>query len=172
MKSITKSAYAIASFVCGCSFASKVDIEPIAPFDLNRYLGRWYEIARFDHSFERGLSHVTATYSLGENGVVRVENAGLKNGVRKVAIGKAKFASPAKTDIGSLKVSFFGPFYAPYRIILLADDYSYALVTSGEKYLWVLSRTPTLPIPTIQKILDEAARRGFDTKKLKFISQV
>lgn len=163
--------YSTLSFLGCCSTKHDVDTTPVAPFDLNRYLGKWYEIARFDHRFERGLTHVTAEYLMLDQSKVRVENSGIKDRHRTKAIGKAKMTSAQNLPhTGSLEVSFFGPFYAPYRIIMLADDYSYALVSSGKKYLWVLSRSPKLPIPTLEKILSEATRRGFDTKKLIFVN--
>lgn len=172
MNALTRFSLAVTSLFVGCSARANVDTTPVASFDLNRYMGRWYEIARFDHIFERGLSSVTATYSLQKDGLVRVENSGMKNGSKRTAIGKAKVSSAKNlAGMGSFEVSFFGPFYSPYRVIMLSDDYSYALVTSGPKYLWVLSRTPKLPIPTVEKILAEAARRGFDTKKLIFVAQ-
>jgi apolipoprotein D and lipocalin family protein len=113
----------------------------VSPFELNKYLGKWYEIARFDMRFERNLINVTATYSMNENGTVKVLNAGfdtVKN-VWKQAIGKAKFAG--NTNEARLKVSFFGPFYAPYNVIALDDEYQYALVVGNNfKYMWFLAR--------------------------------
>lgn len=150
--------------ILSCSAHSRVDESPIASFDLERYMGLWYEIARYDNRFECGMTDVTAMYTLLDDGKVRVENSGTRDGVRHTAIGKAKVGEPAAN--GFLKVSFFLNFYAPYRVIMLADDYSYALVTSGEKYLWILSRTPQLDESVKQKILDEATRRGFDVDKL------
>lgn len=153
--------------ILSCSAQSRVDESPVASFDLERYMGLWYEIARFDVSFEHDMSGVTAQYSLLTDGRVRVENSGIRDSKRHTAIGKAKFGAPAAN--GFLKVAFFMNFYAPYRVIMLADDYSYALVTSGAKYLWILSRTPGLSDAILQKILTEATRRGFDTEKLIFM---
>lgn len=150
--------------ILSCSAHSRVDESPVASFDLERYMGLWYETARYDNRFERNMTDVTAMYTLLADGKVRVENSGTRDGVRHTAIGKAKVGEPAAN--GFLKVSFFLNFYAPYRVIMLADDYSYALVTSGEKYLWILSRTPKLDESVKQKILDEATRRGFDVDKL------
>lgn len=149
-----------------CAKADGVNEATVASFDLNRYMGLWYEIARFDSSFERGMTNVTAEYTLRENGTVRVDNSGERDGKRTHAIGKAKAAKPAVP--GSLRVSFFLWFYAPYRVLMLGENYEYALVSSGEKYLWILSRTPKLEQSTLNKILAEAQRRGFDTNKLIF----
>lgn len=137
-------------------------------FDLNRYLGKWYEVARFDHKFERGLTHCTAEYTLKEAGKVKVLNRGMKNGKWDTAEGKAKTTSTP----GRLRVSFFGPFYSDYRILLLAPDYSYALVGSGsDSYLWILSRTPELNPIDRDAILMEAQTRGYDINKLIWVNQ-
>ena len=149
--------------------AQKVDNTPIStPFELEKYLGSWYEIARFDHKFERGLSHCKAQYTLKDNGKVEVRNTGLKNGKDKLALGKAKLTKVPTV----LRVSFFGPFYADYRILLLAPDYSYALIGSkAAKYLWILSRTPQLTDDVRATILAEATRRGYDVSKLIWVKQ-
>ena len=136
--------------------------------DLNRYLGRWYEVARFDHKFERGLSHCTAEYTLKEEGKIKVVNRGKKNGKWDTAEGKAK-----TTDTpGLLRVSFFGPFYSDYRILLLDPDYNFALVgSSSSDYLWILSRTPALDPIIRDTILMEAQNRGYDINKLIWVNQ-
>lgn len=153
-----------------CSQAqTKVDLTPIEHFDLHKYMGLWYEIARFDISFERGMTNVTAKYSVLENGMVRVENSGDKNGKRKMAIGKAKV--DRANAPGVLKVAFFLNFYAPYNVIFLDKEYKYALVASGENYLWILAREPQIESCALHEILVEAKKRGFDTKKLIFNSQ-
>lgn len=114
------------------------------PFELTKYLGTWYEIARFDHPFERGLQGVTATYSLKPDGKIKVLNQGYKNslhGKLNKAVGKAKLTSPETPR--NLLVSFFWIFYAPYNILELDPDYRYALIgSSSSNYLWILSRTP------------------------------
>lgn len=149
----------------------KIDITPVQKFDLDRYLGRWYEIARFDHRFERGLSEVSAEYTVQKNGMIKVLNSGFKAkiGKRSQVIGRAK-----TTDVaGVLRVSFFWIFYSDYRVLALGDNYEWALVGSGDsgKYLWILSRTEVLPKETMEKIIAEAERRGYDTKKLLFSNQ-
>ena len=152
----------------GCGTAQKIDNTPVAALDLQRYLGDWYEIARFDHSFERGLDFCKANYALKDNGKIAVTNTGIKEGKPKTSNGKAK-----TTDTPALlRVSFFGPFYSDYRVMLLDADYQWALIGSGSaKYLWILSRTPELPKETLDTILAEAQRRGYDTSKLIWVKQ-
>lgn len=161
----------IASLLClvsGSCSAQKVDNSTVGGLDLNRYLGDWYEIARFDHSFERGLTHAKANYALKPNGTIAVTNSGLLDGKRKESVGKAKTTDTA----GLLRVSFFGPFYSDYRVMKLADDYSYALVGSkSAKYLWILSRTPALPEHVLKEILSFASGRGYDVDKLIWVVQ-
>lgn len=147
------------------------NVRPVGEFELPRYLGTWYEIARFDHSFERGLSEVTATYSMREDGGVRVINKGYsqKKGEWDEAEGKAYFVSNSST--GHLKVSFFGPFYASYVIMALdKENYEYALITGPDKdYLWILARTPSLPKQTVDKLITIAEQAGYDTNKLIWV---
>nr|WP_255771921.1 lipocalin family protein [Microbulbifer guangxiensis] len=146
------------------------NVEPVRNFELDRYLGKWYEIARLDHSFERGMSHVTATYSLNEDGTVRVVNRGFQvgEGEWKVAEGRARFAG--SNNVGHLKVSFFGPFYASYVVVELDPDYRYALVSGYNKSnLWILARTPELPQKTIDRLVARAKALGFATDQLIFV---
>lgn len=153
---------------CSCGTSAKVDNAAIRTMDLDRYLGQWYELARFDHSFERDLSYCTATYLLQDDGTVKVINQGKKNGAWKVSEGKAKLTN----DPGILRVSFFGPFYSDYRVLMLAPDYSYALVGgSSDEYLWILSRTPQLNNATRDMILREARQRGYETENLMWVQQ-
>ncbi|MDE6311600.1 MAG: lipocalin family protein [Muribaculaceae bacterium] len=153
--------------LAGCTKPT-VDNSVVSDLDLNRYLGSWYEIARFDHSFERGMEQTKANYVLREDGKVDVLNTGVKNGKYSEAKGVAKLTdTPAK-----LRVSFWGPFYSDYRVMLLDDDYRYALVGSGsDKYLWILSRTPQISSEVKAKILAEAQKRGYDTDKLIWVKQ-
>lgn len=134
-------------------------------FQLDKYLGTWYEIARFDHKFERGLEKVTATYSLRSDGKIKVLNQGYKNGKHKSAVGKARL-NDAKNP-RCLEVSFFLFFYAPYNILEIDDNYQYALIGSNtENYLWILSRTPEMDSSIYQMLLDKARKRGYNTDKL------
>ena len=145
----------------------------IKNFDLNKYLGTWYEIARFPHSFEKGLVGCTATYNMLPDGKVKVENAGFKgtlDGKGSLALGKAKLAGdPAE---GHLKVSFFLFFYADYFIMDLEPDYQWALIGSkSDKYLWILARTPQLDDVTYNMILDKARGLGYDLTLLYKVPQ-
>ena len=147
--------------------AQKVDNSTVASLDPERYLGKWYEIARFDHSFERGLDFATAEYLVTDDcDKIKVINRGVKNGELKTSEGKARFTDTP----GLLRVSFFGPFYSDYRVMMLSDDYSYVLVGSKSgKYLWILSRTKQLPIGAQSRILDEAVSRGYNVEDLIWV---
>ena len=142
-------------------------------FDLNRYLGKWYEVARYDHAFERGLVGTTAEYSLLDDGKIKVLNSGYINtldGTYQQSVGKAKPNRNGKA--GQLRVSFFGPFYSDYYILDLAPDYSYSVVgSSSPKYLWILSRTPHLNPKVQSEILTNLQQRGYDTQKLIWVEQ-
>ena len=146
-------------------------VDTVKGFDLNRYLGKWYEIARLDHSFERGLIKVSAEYSLREDGGVKVINRGYDSARKKwkEIEGKAYFI--ADKDDGRLKVSFFGPFYGAYNIIELdKENYSYVLVCGPDRsYLWILARRPDLDKQIIEKLIQKASSLGFDTSKLIFV---
>ena len=143
-------------------------LTPVENFQLEKYLGRWYEIARLDHSFERGLTNVTAEYRLRPDGAVRVINRGYseKENRWKEAEGKASFVN--RTDQGFLKVSFFGPFYGSYIIFDLDDEnYSYALVCGPDRsYLWLLARNPHIDGDLKKRLIAKAAASGFATDKL------
>ena len=156
---------------CRSEQPENIDMSTIEKLDLNRYMGKWYEIARFDHSFERGLEAVTATYSLRPDGKIAVINQGYKNGVNgklKVANGKAR--QPDPDDPGKLEVAFFLFFYADYFILELGENYMWALIgSSSAKYLWILSRTPVLDDNTTREILGKARERGYDTSKLIWV---
>jgi apolipoprotein D and lipocalin family protein len=149
------------------------NIKPVESFEANRYLGKWYEIARLDHSFERGLTKVTATYSLRRGGGLSVVNQGwsARKQIWKTATGKAFFIQDPHR--GYLKVSFFGPFYGSYVVFDLDQDgYQYALVAGPNKsYLWLLSRTPTMNPAKQRELIAEAKALGFDTEKLVFVEQ-
>jgi apolipoprotein D and lipocalin family protein len=143
---------------------------PVTGFSLDRYLGVWYEIARMPVSFEKDLDRVTATYTLRKDGKVEVLNQGYRNGKKKVAHGRAKFAG--SPTVGHLRVSFFGPFFADYIILSLDENYTYAMVTSSStKYLWILSRTPKLDQKILDSLLAKATELGFDTGKLIMVEQ-
>ncbi len=157
----------------GCSTAPPDGITVVSPFDVNRYAGKWYEIARMDHSFERGLSEVSATYRLQPDGSVQVINRGFDTARQdwKEAVGKAVFTGD--THRGALKVSFFGPFYGGYHIVALdRENYSYAMISGPSRdYLWILARERQLP-PTVRAaLLQQAQALGFATEALIWVQQ-
>lgn len=161
----------IVSGGCQNKNSEEMNTATVKELDLQRYLGTWYEIARFDHRFERDLVGVTATYSMREDGKIRVLNQGYKNsldGKLSVAEGKAKLTN----EPGKLKVSFFWIFYADYLVMELDENYQWALIGStSDKYLWILSRTPKLDESTKNLILEKARTRGYDTSKLIWVAQ-
>ena len=147
------------------------DNSTVKEFDLSRYLGLWYEIARYDHSFERGMDNTMAQYILQDDGTVVVLNTGWKNGKFKLAEGKAKYKDP-EGDPGHLRVSFFLFFYSDYNVMMVDDNYQISLVGSkAEKYLWILSRTPVPDPVLLRMVLDEAEQRGYDTSQLIWVDQ-
>ncbi|HEX2964541.1 MAG TPA: lipocalin family protein [Syntrophorhabdaceae bacterium] len=147
------------------------NVKPVENFKLEKYLGQWYEIARLDHSFEHGLTHVTANYSLRDDSGVRVLNRGYSEKEKswKEAEGKGYFVQGR--DQGYLKVSFFGPFYGSYIIFDLDDEnYQYSLVCGPDKsYLWILARSPEISRDLKNTLVAKAAASGFDTSKLIFV---
>ena len=147
------------------------NITPVDNFNIERYLGKWYEIARLDHSFERGLTSVSAEYSLRSDGGLLVVNRGYskKENKWKDIEGKGYFVN--RKDEGFLKVSFFGPFYGSYVVFDLdRENYSYALVSGPDKsYLWLLARSPLIADDLKKRLVDKAASLGFDTKKLIYV---
>nr|WP_319552508.1 lipocalin family protein [uncultured Vibrio sp.] len=155
----------------GCT--SKPDgVEPVKNFELKPYLGKWYEIARLDHSFERGLTNVTAEYELREDGGVTVINRGYSQQEQnwKQAEGKAYFVDEPST--GHLKVSFFGPFYSSYIIFELGKDYDYAFISGfNREYLWLLSRQAKVDSVTLERFKQVAREKGFDVDKLILVDQ-
>ncbi len=149
------------------------NITPVQQFDVNRYLGKWYEIARLDHSFERGLEKVSAEYTLLGNGRVKVVNRGFstKNNEWKEAEGKAHLAG--NTDEGYLKVSFFGPFYSSYVVFGLdEEEYQYAYVSGpNHSYLWLLSRSPSVEQEVLARFVETAEEKGYNTEELIYVKQ-
>lgn len=145
-------------------------LTPVDNFDANRYLGTWYEIARLDHRFERGLEQVSAHYSLNPDGSIKVINRGYDPEQRQwqQAEGTAKFVG--EPTIGQLKVSFFGPFYGGYNVLQLAPDYRYALISGPDRdYLWILARNASLPEQDLKFLVAEAKRMGFATEQLIYV---
>lgn len=172
MHKLSAGFFALCLFVLGGCTGLPENVQPVKNFQLERYLGRWYEIARLDHSFERGLSRVTAEYSLNDDGTVRVVNRGYsaEDGGWRQAEGRAKFVADQNT--GHLKVSFFGPFYASYVVVALDENYRHALVAGYNKsYLWILSREPEMPAAEVQGLVAKAKSLGFPADQLIFVEQ-
>jgi apolipoprotein D and lipocalin family protein len=158
----------LAALLAACTSAPD-GVAPVRGFDAKRYLGTWYEIARLDHSFERGLTDVTATYSRRPDGGVDVLNRGFDaaKGEWKEARGRAYFLD--RPEVGSLKVSFFGPFYGGYHVFALDPEYRWALVAGySHDYLWILARERELPPAVLEDLLAKARKAGFATEALIF----
>ncbi|GEK45728.1 lipocalin family protein [Bisbaumannia pacifica] len=146
--------------------------QAVSDFDLERYLGTWYEIARLDHRFERGLDCVTADYALREDGQIRVRNRGVDLDSGEVDEAEGRAEPVGAVDRGRLKVSFFGPFYGGYNVLALDDDYRWSLVAGPNRdYLWILARTPTLDAATYAALVDEAAALDFPVEALIEVEQ-
>jgi apolipoprotein D and lipocalin family protein len=155
-----------------CSTAPPQGVQAVSPFELKRYLGNWYEIGRLDHRFERGLSRVSASYSMNSDGSVKVLNRGYnaEKGAWSEAEGRAVFTGDPRT--ASLKVSFFGPFYGGYHVIALDADYQWAMVIGPDpSYLWILSREATLSAEVRERLVSQAASAGVDTRALIWVDQ-
>jgi len=154
----------------GCrsnSDGAVIDNRTVQTFDVARFMGKWYEIARYDHRFEEGMTRVSATYTLLDDGRIEVLNSGYKDGKYKEIKGKAKQPNPA--DPGKLKVSFFLWFYSDYYVLILDPEYRYVVIgSSSDKYLWIMSRQPDLAEDVIRNLLDQLRERGYDTAKLVY----
>ena len=161
--------FAAALALAGCA-PSSAHIPAVRDFDSARYLGKWHEIARLPHRFERGLDRVTAEYSAAPDGSITVHNRGMRGRELRSITGRAKLKHPStRPPAGELRVSFFGPFYSDYRIIELPPDYRYAVVTGATMdYLWILARTPHLDAAEIAGILRRLEALGFDVAKLEY----
>jgi apolipoprotein D and lipocalin family protein len=147
------------------------NVEPVSQFDTEQYLGTWYEIARLDHSFERNLERVTATYGLNEDGSISVLNKGFNTEKDEWRQAEGVAKPMGSSDIAHLKVSFFGPFYGTYAVFELADDYSHAFVSGyNTDYLWLLAREPDVSAEVRQRFINESQALGFDTSKLIWVS--
>ena len=161
----------LAMTLTGCSTALPTGLTSVTPFEVKRYLGKWYEIARLDHSFERGLSDVSATYTLKSDGSLEVINRGFntKKNEWKSATGRALFTG--SQNQGSLKVSFFGPFFGGYHVLALDQTgYQWALVAGPDReYLWILARTTVLAPAIRNQLVAEGKKMGFATDKLIWV---
>ena len=158
----------------GCSSTKKmIDKTIVTELDIDTYLGTWYEIARFDHRFERNLVGVTANYSWREDGKIKVLNSGYKghlDGPKSMAEGKAKI--PDTTQPAHLKVSFFWIFYSDYLVLELDKDYQWAVIgSSSDNYLWILSRTPHIEDSLKEELLSKISARGYNSNELIWVEQ-
>lgn len=168
---IAACAIGLVALLNSCASIPK-NAKPVKNFDLDRYLGTWYEIARFDFRFEKDLDNVSAQYSLNKKGNVTVLNSGYnyKKAEWKKADGLAKFRG--NKDVAGLKVSFFGPFYTGYNVVALDESYQYALIAGKNlDYLWILSRTKSIPEEIKSNYLRIAEEIGYDTSKLIWVKQ-
>tara|TARA_R100000306_G_scaffold25596_2_gene29026 strand:+ start:323302 stop:323892 length:591 start_codon:yes stop_codon:yes gene_type:complete len=161
----------VVGILAACTGAPPGELRVVDDFQLQRYLGQWHEIARLDHRFERGLSHVTAEYSENPDGSVTVINRGYnaEEGKWEQATGRARFAG--ESSKGALEVSFFGPFYASYNIVALDQNaYEWALITGNNyNYLWILARQKDLAADTQARLVSMAEQAGFATDELIFV---
>ena len=156
----------------GCAVSVPQGVQPVSAFDASKYMGTWYELARIDHRFEKGLTQVSATYSLNADGSVTVRNRGYDPAkqARREAQGKARFLGQA--DEAALKVSFFGPVYGGYNVVSLDDQYQTALVIgSSTDYMWILSRSKTIPEAQRQGLLQKAQALGVDLGQVIRVEQ-
>ena len=153
-----------------CNVHNNINRTTVASLDVERYMGRWYEIARYDHNFEHHMEYCMAQYTLMPGGKILVENSGVdsRDGRYRIVDGKAKLGDHP----GQLRVSFFLFFYSDYNILALDSNYEWALVGShSPKYLWILSRTSKLPDVVLNNILSIAQEKGYDTSKLVMVKQ-
>jgi apolipoprotein D and lipocalin family protein len=161
----------ISCLLFSCTSIPKT-VQPITGFDVNRYLGTWHEVARLDHSFERGLTQVTATYSKRDDGGIKVVNRGFNEAKSKWKESEGKAYFVGQDTVGHLKVSFFGPFYGSYVIMELdKEDYNYALVCGPDySYLWMLSRKKELDADVKEMLIEKAKESGFKTEELIWLN--
>jgi apolipoprotein D and lipocalin family protein len=165
-------AAAVTLLATGCAVSVPNHLQPVSPFDVQRYAGTWYEIARIDHRFEKGLVNTSAQYTLNADGTVKVINKGYNPEKKewKTSEGKAQFLGDPK--VAALKVSFFGPFYGGYNVVSLDPNYQVALVMGQDTdYFWLLSRNKTMPQDQIQQHLKKAQSMGVNVSKVILVPQ-
>lgn len=156
--------------LAGCK--STKDLAVVSDFSPERYMGVWYEAARYPHRFEKGMSSVSATYTLNEDGTVKVLNRGFLDEEAKWEEIEGVARPKGRSDIGWLKVSFFKPFYASYKIVYLDDDYSRAIIAGPTYgYLWILSRSPNLPDNELETLIQRTEQMGYERKKIIVVDQ-
>lgn len=156
----------------GCAVSVPKGIQPVTGFDAKRYMGTWYELARIEHSFEKGLTQVSAQYSLNDDDTVAVVNRGYDASKQewRQANGKARFLSDP--GVAALKVSFFGPFYGGYNVVSLDDQYQTSLVIGNSlDYFWLLSRSKSIPEQQFRRLLEKAQSLGVDLSQVQVVPQ-
>lgn len=164
LRALVKKFWAASVFAAAAGCAGP-EIPAVEGFEPARYMGKWYEIARLPNWFEKGMTRVTAEYTLNSDGTIRVENRGIKKGRESGVTGVARLKGDA--GVGELEVSFFRPFYGDYRIIRLGPDYSYSVVMGSDRdYLWVLARSPEIPEEEFAGIMKFLRENGFATDEL------
>jgi apolipoprotein D and lipocalin family protein len=164
-------AFSLIALLSACSTAPPEGLQAVTPFDVQRYQGTWYEIARLDHSFERNLTDVSASYMVQTDGSVQVINRGFntRKNEWKEAVGKALFTG--ESDRGSLKVSFFGPFYGGYHVVALDPEYRWSMVVGPDRdYLWILARDKQLEPPLKAQLLRQAKAFGWPVDQLIWVT--
>ena len=162
----------LALSLAACSTAPPAGLAAVEPFASERYLGKWYEIARLDHRFERGMSDVSATYTAQPDGSITVVNRGYDNARQdwREAVGRALFTGAS--DRASLKVSFFGPFYGGYHVVALDADYRWALVVGPDRgYFWLLAREREIDAGLRAQLVERARAFGIDVDRLLWVAQ-
>lgn len=159
----------VAIIISGCENFSPVnEIAPVSNFNITRYMGTWYEIARLPHNFEAGVTDAQATYTLQDDGTIIIENSGKKNQITTSAHATARSAIPG-SGLGLLEVSFFYPFYTMYKIIYLDPNYSLAIVTGNSMdYLWILARKPVISKEKLAMCLKMLENWGYAVKLLQY----
>ncbi len=165
-------ALGLATLLGACSTLPPEGVSVVTPFDVARYEGKWFEIARLDHAFERGLSDISAVYRAQADGSIQVTNRGYDNARQawRQAVGRALFTGDPQR--ASLKVSFFGPFYGGYHVVALDEAYRWAMVMGPDRdYLWILARDKTLAPGVRERLLSQARTLGVDVQKLIWVDQ-
>lgn len=169
---LTAVAAGVVSAFWGCAVSVPQGLQPVSGFDVKRYTGTWYELARIEHRFEKGLSQVSAQYRLNEDGTVTVINRGYDPAKQewRQAQGRARFLGDP--GVAALKVSFFGPFYGGYNVVSLDDEYQTAMVIGGSlDYFWLLSRGKTIPEQQFRRLLEKASSLGVDLSRVQVVAQ-
>ncbi|CAM4378431.1 Outer membrane lipoprotein Blc [Comamonas aquatilis] len=169
---LTVVAAGVAAAVSGCAVSVPKGIQPVASFDVKRYMGTWYELVRIDHHFEKGLTEVSAHYSLNDDGTVTVVNRGYDAARKEWREANGKASLLGDPSLAALKVSFFGPFYGGYNVVSLDDEYQTSLVIGDSlDYFWLLSRSKSIPEQKFRQLLEKAQGFGVDLSRVLVVAQ-